>query len=74
MAFYFVHCFGWSVLGDEQSASFLLKHGADVNMSDARNNTPLHLMLANRNENMLNIAEKLIYQGAHLDAQNQDLM
>ena len=62
------------ILGDENSALFLINHGADVNMSDARDNTPLHIVLENGKTNMLSIAAKLIEQDARLDAQNTDLM
>ena len=62
------------ILGDENSALFLINHGADVNMTDARDNSPLHIVLDNGNTNMLSIAAKLIEQGAHIDTQNTDLM
>ena len=43
-------------------------------MPDIHNDTPLHLTVAYMNENMLEVAEKLLEHGARVDAQNGDLM
>ena len=62
------------ISGDVPASLFLLQHGADANVPDIHNNTPLHLTVPAMNENMLKVAEMLIDRGARVDAQNRDLM
>ena len=64
----------FTVTGDEASALFLLNNHADVNIIDSRNNTALHLVLATKNENMLELADRLLECGAQLDSQDNEMM
>lgn len=53
-----------------QTASLLLKCGADVNEIDEIHQTPLHTLMMNRNQYDIALVELLYRAGAHLDCIN----
>lgn len=55
---------------------FLLEHGADVSLADKDGNTPLHLLIAEKDLSHLNgvyeeVLQLFLNKGAHIDAVNQ---
>ena len=60
--------------GDAPSALFLLNHGVNVNVPDTKNNTALHFVLTKEREDMLEVADRLLERGAHIDVQDNNMM
>ena len=45
-----------------------------MNILDLKNNTALHLVLTTKSENMLEVCDRLLEQGAQLDVQDSNMM
>ena len=45
-----------------------------MNIPDLKNNTALHLVLTTNSENMLEVCDRLLEQGAQLDVQDSTMM
>ena len=45
-----------------------------MNVPDTKNNTALHFVLTKEREDMLEVADRLLERGAHIDVQDNNMM